>query len=196
MGLLDNLSKIGNNNLLPLEFVQPSEEDLIRIKKDLTSVLRKKIFLQYMICIIAGMLAIGLPIGCFRNATWDFKTIIITIITVQVCLGGIGYVVMVSIPKHKRIYNNFKKGLFGVFTVEPHQIYLRTVHEGKENQYGQIEYMGADGKKGTMSALFLAHDVRIYHKNKKELLKVQAVRIEGCKEIYGLMYFGKKGFFY
>ena len=70
------------------------------------------------------------------------------------------------------------------------------MRDGKENQHGIIEYVGTDGRKISMATTFLHDEVRVYSKNRKELVKAQAIQIEGCKDAYGLLYFQKKGFFY
>ena len=199
MGLLDNLSKLtkGNDsNLSPLEFNEPTQDELNRIKKEIGAVVRKKITTQILICIIAGILVICLPIGYIKTGTFDFKSIMVMIATILVCIAAIAYIVMAVLPRKRLIYNNFKAGLFSVLTVNPSQMYLKSVREGKENQYGQVEYINESGSKGTMSVLFLANDVHTYNKNKKDLVKVQVIKIDSSEEVYGLMYFARRGYFY
>ena len=200
MGLLDNLNKLtqgGNNdNLTPLESMPPTEEEIRRITKEIGAVIRKKVVMQYLICIIAGILIICLPIGYIKTGTFDFKSIMVMIATILACVGAIAYIVMATLPRKKLIYNNFKAGLYSIYNVNPSQMYLRTVREGKENQYGKVEFINQGGAKETMSVLFLANDVHTYNKNKKELVKVQVIKVDSSEEIYGLMYFARRGYFY
>ena len=196
MGLLDMFSKNNNQQLKPLIFAAPTPDEDKRIRKELTGILRKKITMQYMICLIAGVLAIALPIGLFKNGGIDFKGILVTLVSIVACGAGIWYIITRALPKHRTAYKNFKEGKYGVFNAEPSSMYLKTIREGKENEYGNVQYINEDGSKGTLKVLFLANDVRVYNKNKKELLGVQVISIEECDEIYGLMNFGRRSYFY
>ena len=119
-----------------------------------------------------------------------------TLATIAICGFGIYYIVKKIIPKKKIIINNFKEGLYEVTDIDPTMLSLRISRDGKETAYGSVKYLKPDNTKATLTVEFMPYDVKTYNKKRKEVSKVQIVRIANCEEIYGLLYFERKGFFY
>ena len=194
MGLFDSM----NQPELPVQaFGEPTQEEREYVSKKLTKIIRKRVTMLTTVCGVLALMVVLLIIGCFSDQQgFEMKKLITILLSTIACCGGIWYTIKFKIPENKLIYQNFKNGKFHILTVEPKQVILRIMRDGKENQHGIIEYVGTDGRKISIATTFLHDEVRVYSKNRKELVKAQAIQIEGCKDAYGLLYFQKKGFFY
>ena len=181
------------NNMRELVWGAPDEETTIRIKKEISKILTKKLYYYYIICGIAGIIGVLLPIGAFKQG-FGLKPLLMTLATIAICGFGIYYIIKKIIPKKKNIINNFKNGMYEVCEIDPTLLSLRIMRDGKETTYGNIKYLKPDGTRASLDVEFMQKDVKTYHKKRKEVSKVQVIKIADCEEIYGLLYFKRKDF--
>jgi hypothetical protein len=195
MGISQLFGMEPEDNIRELVWEAPNEETITRIKKEISKILAKKLYYYYIICGVAGFVSILMPIGMFRQG-FELKSLFTTLATFAICGLGIYFIIKKIIPKKKLIISNFREGLYEVCEIDPTQLSLRIMRDGKETQHGSIKYLKPDSTRASLDVEFMPHDVKTFHKKRKELTRVQIIRIADCEEIYGFLYFERKGFFY